>query len=179
MLRYGDVAPLALLFSLARLAFMGYAAWRDARTRTFPNCLAVVLVTVCAIEAVLNGGLTDLAVPDGMGGLQDGGFIAASGLQALVKNAIAANVVFALLYVFELVWRHFRREPGLGMGDLKFLFALMIAEPFKALMSFIIGLIALAFAGAITRKSSFPLLPFMVGAYFTILLVGFLVTFGM
>lgn len=179
MMRYGDVVPAALAFSLIRLALMCYAAWRDARTRTFPNGLAVALVAVCAIEAVLNGGLTDLAVPDGMGGLQDGGFIVASGLQVLVKNAIAANVVFTILYGFELIWRHFRKEPGLGMGDLKFLFVLMLAEPVKALMSFVVGLVALAVSGVATRKSSLPLLPFMAGAYFAILFASLFITFGM
>ena len=176
---YGNAQTALMLLTLLQYALMAYAAWRDARTRMFPNVLAAAFVIVCAAVAFCAGGIIDLSVTDGMGGLQDGGFLVASGLKALVKNAIAANVVFTLLYVFELIWRRLRREPGLGMGDLKFLFALMIAEPFKALMAFVLGLIALAFTGAITRKPALPLLPFMVGAYFIILLAGLFITFGM
>ena len=176
---YGNAQTALMLLTLLQYVLMVYAAWRDARTSTFPNGLATVLVLVCAAVAFCAGGITDLAISDGLGGLQDGGFIVASGLKLLVKNAIAANVVFALLYIFELIWRHFRKEQGLGMGDLKFLFALMLAEPFKALMAFVLGLLALAFTGAATRKFTLPLLPFMVGAYFAILLAGLFITFGM
>lgn len=177
-MRYGDAFALACALTLVRWAIMGYAAWHDARTRTFPNGLAAVFVFVCAAEAFTSGGLTHLSLPDGAGGLQEGGFLVASGGRALVMNAIAANVVFAALYVFELVWRHFRNAPGIGMGDLKFLFALMLIEPVKAIIAFVLGLVALAITGVATRKSPLPLLPFVVGAYFALLIAGLFVSTG-
>ena len=178
-MRYGDVFVLAFVLGLVRWAIMGYVAWHDAKTRTFPNGLAVTLILICVVEAFTRGGLTDLTMPDGTGGLQEGGFIVALGVRALVRNLIAANIVFAALYVFELLWRRFRKTPGLGMGDLKFLFALMISEPVKALLAFTLGLVALAITGIATRKQSLPLLPFVVGAYFAILLASLIITLGM
>lgn len=176
---YGNVQTALIALLLLQYALMAYAAWRDARTRTFPNALAAAFVAVCAVVAFLGGGLTDLSVPDGLGGLQDGGFIVTAGLQALARHAIAASVVFAVLYVFELIWRNFRGQSGLGMGDLKFLFALMLAEPVKAFIAFFLGLIALAVTGTATRKSSLPFLPFVVGSYFAVLLSGLFITLGM
>ena len=178
-MRYGDVFVLACALTVVRWALMGYGAWRDAKTRTFPNGLAAALVFVSAVEAFGHGGLTDLSIPDGMGGLQEGGFLVATGLRTLATNLIAANIVFVVLYVFELIWRHFRKASGLGMGDLKFLFALMLVEPVNALAAFVLGLVALAVVGVATKKSALPLLPFVVGAYFVLLLAGLFVTAGM
>lgn len=172
---YGNVQAALMAFLLAQYVLMAYAAWHDARTRTYPNVLAAFFVFVCVVVAFAQGGLTDLSVSDGAGGLQEGGFLVALGVRALVRNLIAANIVFAMLYVFELIWRRFRKTPGLGIGDLKFLFALMISEPVKALMAFTLGLIALAATGVATRKQSLPLLPFVVGAYFTILLLSLVI----
>lgn len=178
-MRYGDVFMLAFAMTLLRWILMGYAAWRDARTRTFPNGLAATFVLVCAAEAFLNGGLTHLAIPDGLGGLQEGGFIVASGIQALAVNATAATVVVAVLFAFELTWRHFRKTPGIGMGDLKFLFAFMLAEPVKGLIAFMLGIVALALTGLATKRSALPLLPFVVGSYFAILSVNLFVSLSM
>ena len=179
MQRYGDILSFSLLATFLCWAIMAYAAWRDARTRTFPNGLAVAFTVACAIATVLSGGLTQLGVSDGAGGIQESGFWAPWGLAVLGRNALAATVVFAVLLAFELLWRSFRKESGLGIGDLKFLFALMLLEPVKALISFTLGLIALAITGSITRKSSLPLLPFIVGSYFVLLLVSFLLPFAM
>lgn len=176
---YGNVQAVLMVFLLVQYALMAYAAWHDARTRTYPNVLATVFVVVCVVVAFAQGGLTDLSVSDGTGGLQEGGFLVALGVRALVRNLIAANIVFAALYVFELLWRRFRKTFGLGMGDLKFLFALMISEPVKALLSFTLGLVALAITGVVTRKQSLPLLPFVVGAYFAILLLSLVIPMSM
>ena len=176
---YGNAQTVLMAFLLLRYALMVYAAWHDARTRTFPNTLAVVFALVCAYEAFLCGGLTDLSVPDGMGGLQEGGFLPKTGFHVLAVNAGIAFAVFIALFAFELLWRHFRKEPGLGIGDLKFLSALMLVEPVKALIAFALGLVALALTGLLTKKRSLPLLPFIVGSYFAIIFAGCFITFGM
>lgn len=176
---YGSVQTALMASVLLRYALMAYAAWRDARTRTFPNGLALAFAAACAVEAVLAGGLGRAGAPDGMGGLQEGGFSLSSGLHALGMDALAAAAAFALLFALELGWRRVRGEPGLGMGDLKFLFGLMLVDPVKALMAFVLGLVALALTGLVARKRSLPLLPFIVGSYFAIILAGLSITLGM
>lgn len=176
---YEDALFLSFILGLMRWAVMGYAAWHDARTRTFPNGLAAVFVFICAANAFLNGGLTDLAIPDGMGGLQDGGFLPTFGFHVLCMNTIAAVATFALLFAFELLWRRVRKTPGIGIGDLKFLFGLMLFEPVTAMLAFIFGLLAMAIAALLLRKKSLPLLPFVVGCYCSLLLAGIAVAFWM
>mgnify|MGYP003373903816 CR=1 FL=1 len=135
----------ALAFALlaARWGILVYAAWRDARTRTFPNGCAAALAAVCAAWCVA-----------GLGG---------AGMLGL--NAVLALAVAAALVLFERAWRRRRGEAGLGMGDVKFLAALMLCDPARALAAFAAGLLGLAAAGLALRRTSLPLLPFAVGAY--------------
>ncbi len=46
-------------------------------------------------------------------------------------------------------------------GDVKFLAALMLADPLYALASFILGLCLLAVCGVLARRDALPVLPFV------------------
>lgn len=75
-----------------------------------------------------------------------------------------ALVTCGVLTGFEMLWRRSHKgAPGLGMGDIKFLGGFMLAWPFTALVSFMLGLAGLAVAGVALKQKSLPLLPFVVG----------------
>lgn len=53
----------------------------------------------------------------------------------------------------------------MGMGDVKCLFALVIAAPAQAMGSFTAGLLLMAAAATALRARSLPLLPFVLIPY--------------
>ena len=128
-------SALALGVSVEVLA----AAAIDAQTRRFPNGLAALLAVTCASHAIF-----------------------ASGFPALASHALLAACSGAALFAAESVWRRLHGgAAGLGGGDVKFLAALMLADPLYALASFILGLCLLAVCGLLARRDALPLLPFV------------------
>lgn len=123
-------------------ALMLVSAVEDIRERRFPPVLFAGLAIACACACLSEGGMS-----------------------RLVLHIILALLVCGVLVAFELAWRRTHSGvPGLGMGDIKFLFAFMLWRPNLALSGFILGLLSLAAYGAIRRERSFPLLPFTVGS---------------
>lgn len=118
------------------------AAYIDGRSRRLPNALAVCICLLCAIHAVN-----------------------ALGMEQLIANAAYATGVCAALLLIELIWRRYRHTPGIGMGDIKLLFALMLRSPLLGVASFAAGLIFLAIAALATRQRTLPLIPFIAPAY--------------
>ncbi len=101
------------------------AAFIDARERRFPHALSVLLAATSAIFGLMHGGIRGFA-----------------------WHALAAAAVMALLLATETLWRRIHGgAAGLGGGDVKFLAALMLADPLYALASFILGLCLLAVCG--------------------------------
>ena len=72
----------------------------------------------------------------------------------------AAFAVCAMLVAAEVLWRRWRGRAGLGMGDIKVLFCMMLVHPVVAASSFALGLFALAVAAVAMRRQSLPLMPF-------------------
>lgn len=141
-------AGAAALFVLAALAIC--AAVVDARTRTYPASLAVAVAAVGGWCALARGGAHALGV-----------------------HLLAAGAVSVLLVAFEVAWR--RRHDGavgLGMGDIKYLFGTMLADPAYALVGFSTGLALLAVAGLACRRPSLPLLPFAVVGTALVVVLG-------
>lgn len=124
------------------------AAFIDARERRFPHALSVLLAATSAIFGLMHGGIHDFA-----------------------WHALAAVAVMALLLATETLWRRMHGgAAGLGGGDVKFLAALMLADPLYALASFILGLCLLAVCGLLARRDALPLLPFVaIGCAFVLL----------
>lgn len=142
------VAAVPGAVSAALACLLVAAACIDARERRVPNELALAL---CA------AGLFSCAV-------------CSQGL--LLWHVLAATVFCGALAAFELLWRRHRGAPGIGMGDVKVLFALMLASPLRGAGSFALGLVLLAAACAVARRRSLPLVPFIAAAWFALSLVG-------
>lgn len=123
----------------AYIALLSIAAVVDARTRTFPNRLVGLLLLVCAAYSLCGRGLA-----------------------ATARDALVACVVCSLLVVIEVVWRRAVGCMGLGMGDIKFLFASAWCGTAIAVLSFAAGLIALGVCALVFRRPSLPLIPFVV-----------------
>lgn len=141
-----DVMQMLMTCAVAVLAVV--AAWIDARERRFPNGLALVFASVCAVYCLLM-----------------------FGVGRLVLHAAFSAITCGTLVGFEMLWRRSHKGvPGLGMGDVKFLGGFMLAWPFAALVSFALGLLGLAVAGVALKQKSLPLLPFVVGAAGVLLL---------
>ena len=127
------LVPVILAGEIAAAAFI------DARERRFPHALSVLLAATSAIFGLMHGGIRGFAL-----------------------HALAAAAVMALLLATETLWRRMHGgAAGLGGGDVKFLAALMLADPFYALASFILGLCLLAVCGLLVRRDTLPLLPFV------------------
>lgn len=124
------------------------AANIDARSRRLPNALAACICLLCALRTVN-----------------------AQGMEQLVENVARAAAVCAALLLIELIWRRYRHTPGIGMGDIKLLFALVLRSPLLGAASFAAGLIFLAIAALITRQRALPLIPFIAPAYLAMLIV--------
>ena len=83
------------------------AAFIDARERRFPHALSVLLAATSAIFGLIHGGIRGFA-----------------------WHALAAAAVMTLLLASETLWRRMHGgTAGLGGGDVKFLAALMLADP--------------------------------------------------
>lgn len=88
------------------------------------------------------------------------------------NDAVARGVVFgaaltvcAALVAAEVLWRRWRGDAGLGMGDIKVLFCMMLVHPVVAVAAFAAGLLALAVTAAVMRRPSLPLMPFFGSAF--------------
>ena len=128
-------------------AFAG--ALIDARERLFPNALAAA----CAVAAFA-GVWLDL------------------GLDIALDHAGLAVIVYLALVLTESLWRRFRQAPGIGMGDVKALFALCTLDPLGGIVAFAAALLALVVTCLITKSRSLPLLPFLVPIFAIIEVVG-------
>lgn len=121
----------------------------DARERRFPNGLA----GACAVAA-LAGVWLDL------------------GLNTALDHAGLAVIVYLGLVLTESLWRRVRHAPGIGMGDVKALFALCTFDPLGGVVAFAVALLTLAVACLIAKLRSLPLLPFLVPIFAIIEVVG-------
>ena len=118
-------------------AFAGAAI--DARERRFPNALAAT----CAVAAFAGVWLD-------------------RGLNTVLDHAGLAVIIYLTLVLTESLWRRIRQTPGIGMGDVKALFALCTFDPLGGVLAFAASLLALAATCLITKSHSLPLLPFLV-----------------
>lgn len=126
------------------------AAGIDAKIRRLPNMLAATFAVTAGLRAFFAGGVGELA-----------------------RHAVCALVVCGALVAFELLWRRSHDgAAGIGMGDVKFLFGAMLANPLLAIVAFAVGLAALAIAGLVLRVPSLPALPFIVGALGALAMIG-------
>lgn len=92
--------------------------------------------------------------------------LAGLGPRVFMGRLLAALAICGVLVAFEVVWRRFHDgEFGLGMGDIKCLVTLMLADPALGISSFISGLLGLAVTGTALRVRSLPLLPFVTVAW--------------
>lgn len=121
----------------------------DARERRLPNGLA----GACAVAA-LAGVWLDL------------------GLNTALDHAGLAVIVYLGLVLTESLWRRVRHAPGIGMGDVKALFALCTFDPLGGVVAFAVALLTLAVACLIAKSRSLPLLPFLVPIFAIIEVVG-------
>lgn len=121
----------------------------DARERRFPNELA----GVCAVAAFA-GVWLDM------------------GVNTALDNAGLAVIVYLGLVLTESLWRRVRHAPGIGMGDVKALFALCTLDPLGGVVAFVVALLTLAVACLIVKLRSLPLLPFLVPIFAIIEVVG-------
>lgn len=121
----------------------------DARERRFPNGLA----GACAVAA-LAGVWLDL------------------GLNTALDHAGLAVIVYLVLVLTESLWRRLRHAPGIGMGDVKALFALCTFDPLGGVVAFAVALLTLAVACLIAKSRSLPLLSFLVPVFAIIEVVG-------
>ena len=121
----------------------------DARERRFPNALAAA----CAVAAFVGVWLD-------------------RGLNTALDHAGLAVIVYLSLLLTESLWRRCRQAPGIGMGDVKALFALCTFDPLGGIVAFAVALLALAAACLIAKSRSLPLLPFLVPIFAIIEFVG-------
>ncbi|MDB1835354.1 prepilin peptidase [Collinsella aerofaciens] len=128
-------------------AFAGVAI--DARERRFPNELA----GVCAVAALAGVWLD-------------------KGVTTALDHAGLAVIFYLALVLTESLWRRVRHAPGIGMGDVKALFALCTLDPMGGIVAFTVALLVLAIACLITKSRSLPLLPFLVPIFAIIEIVG-------
>lgn len=121
----------------------------DARERRFPNELA----GVCAVAAFA-GVWLDM------------------GVNTALDHAGLAVIVYLGIVLTESLWRRVRHAPGIGMGDVKALFALCTLDPLGGAVAFVVALLTLAVACLIAKLRSLPLLPFLVPIFAIIEVVG-------
>lgn len=127
---------------LVFFAMLLIASVLDIRSRRCPNILACCLC-ICALAVAYFGG----------------------GIKGCLSGLIGAFFTCALLVTFEALWRKRRGAAGIGMGDVKVLFALMTIDPFTGILSFALGLLALAMIGVALHRQTLPALPFISAAF--------------
>lgn len=121
----------------------------DARQRRFPNELA----GACAVTALVGVWLD-------------------KGVNTALDHAGLAVIVYLGLVLTESLWRRVHHAPGIGMGDVKALFALCTFDPLGGVVAFAVALLTLAVACLIAKSRSLPLLPFLVPIFAIIEVVG-------
>ena len=121
----------------------------DARERRFPN----ELVGTCVVAAFA-------------------GVCLDKGVSTALDHAGLAVIVYLSLVLTESLWRRLRQTPGIGMGDVKALFALCTLDPMGGIVAFAAALLTLAAACLIAKSRSLPLLPFLVPIFAIIEVVG-------
>ena len=121
----------------------------DLREQRFPNALA----GACAVAAFAGVWLD-------------------KGVNTALDHAGPAVIVYLALVLTESLWRRVRHAPGLGMGDVKALFALCTLDPLGGIVAFAVALLALASSCLFTKSRSLPLLPFLVPLFAIIEVVG-------
>lgn len=121
----------------------------DARERRFPNQLA----GACAVAAFAGVWLD-------------------KGVNTALDHAGLAAIAYLALMLAESLWRHLRQAPGIGMGDVKALFALCTLDPMGGIVAFAVALLVLALSCLFTKSRSLPLLPFLVPIFAIIEVVG-------
>ena len=94
------------------------------------------------------------------------------GVNTALDHAGLAVIVYLALVLTESLWRRFRQTSGIGMGDVKALFALCTFDPMGGIVAFTAALLGLAIACLITKSRSLPLLPFLVPIFAIIEVVG-------
>lgn len=124
-------------------------AWIDARERRFPNELA----GACAVAAFA-------------------GVCLDRGVSTALDHAGLAVIVYLGFVLTESLWRRVRHAPGIGMGDVKALFALCTFDPLGGIVAFAVALLTLAVVCLIAKSRSLPLLPFLVPIFAIIEVVG-------
>lgn len=135
--------------SCAFAMLMAVAAFVDARERRLPNALACGLLAAGAACA-----------------------LAADGARGLLRSAICALLVCGSLTGFEILWRRRTGEPGQGMGDVKALFAAMVACPSVAFAGYVLGMLMLAVTGVAARRRALPFLPFFACGMLVVFAAG-------
>lgn len=145
--REDTVEPRAL--DLILIGILLAAAARDATTRRLPHALAAASALTCALHALACGG--------------------AARLYAHLTFAAALSCA---LVAFEVRWRQAMGAPGIGMGDIKLLFALVLRDPAGALASFAAGLLGLALCACAKGRASMPLIPFLAAAQIPLILAS-------
>ena len=121
---------------------MAVSALVDARHRRFPCAVWLALGLCAAVRASI-----------------------AQGPIRLACNAAVGFTICMLLVAVELVWRRYRGAIGIGMGDIKYLFATCLFDPVVAVLAFCCALVLLAASGIALRRASLPLLPFAVTCF--------------
>ena len=121
----------------------------DARERRFPNALAAA----CAVAAFAGVWLD-------------------KGVDVAIDHANLAVIVYPALVLTESLWRRLRQTPGIGMGDVKALFALCTLDPMGGIVAFAVALLVLALFCLFTKSRSLPLLPFLVPIFAIIEVMG-------
>ena len=94
------------------------------------------------------------------------------GLNIALDHAGLAVIVYLALVLTESLWRRLRQIPGIGMGDVKALFALCTLDPMGGIVAFAVSLLVLALSCLFTKSRSLPLLPFLVPIFAIIEFVG-------
>lgn len=121
----------------------------DLREQRFPNALA----GACAVAAFAGVWLD-------------------KGVNTALDHAGLAVIVYLALVLTESLWRRLRQTPGIGMGDVKALFAFCTLDPMGGIVAFAAALLVLALFCLITKSRSLPLLPFLVPIFAIIEVVG-------
>lgn len=130
-----------MLFALF-IVLLVAAALIDLRARVCPNGVSAALALVSIVYILQGFGVADA-----------------------FWRVLLAVLICSALVAFELVWRRFFGRVGIGMGDVKVFFSLVVVSPQLAVISFCAALIMLAVYCAARRQGTAPLLPFLSGCF--------------
>lgn len=133
---------ITFILKLVVCALLVVAAVIDARSRRFPNDLAAALALVCIVFA-----------------------FCAYGLTPCVFNIVRSLAFCGALLGSEMLFRHFRGTEGVGMGDIKAVFSLLILSFRAGAAGFCAGLLVLAGVCVARRTDSLPALPCIIPCF--------------